>query len=74
MSYVIYYFIARRFQQISILLLITLYLKINFTIIVITESSLTTSNKHLFNIPNYQSEHTLINNKRGGAVSNFINN
>ena len=31
------HFNARRFQQISIILLITLYLKINFTIIVITE-------------------------------------
>ena len=34
-----------------------LYLKINFMIIVITESWLTTYNKHLFNIPKYSSEH-----------------
>ena len=33
-------------------------------IIVITESWLTTSNKHLFNIPNYSSEHIVRNNKR----------
>ena len=51
-----------------------LYLKINFMIIVITESWLTTSNKHLFNIHNYSSEHILRNNKRGGGVSIFINN
>ena len=51
-----------------------LYLKINFMIIVITESWLTTSNKHLFNIPNYSSEHIVRNNKRGGGVSIFINN
>ena len=43
-------------------------------IIVITESWLTTSNKHLFNIPNYSSEHIVRNNKRGGGVSIFINN
>ena len=30
--------------------------------------------KHLFNIPNYSSEHILRNNKRGGGVSIFINN
>ena len=50
-----------------------LYLKINITIIVITESWLTTYNKHLFNIPNYSSEHILRNNKRGGGVFIFIN-
>ena len=42
--------------------------------IVITESWLTTSNEHLFNIPNYSSEHILRNNKRVGGVSIFINN
>ena len=36
-----------------------LYLKINFKIIVITESWLTTSNTYLFNIPNYSSEDIL---------------
>ena len=51
-----------------------LYLKINFMIIVITESWLTTYNKHLFNIPNYSSEHILRNNKRVGGVSISINN
>ena len=35
-------------------------------IIVITELWLITSNKHLFIIPNYSSEHILRNNKRGG--------
>ena len=43
-------------------------------IIVITESWLTTSNKHFFNIPNYSSEHILRNNKSGGGVSISINN
>ena len=43
-------------------------------IIVITESWLTTYNKYIFNITNYSSEHILINNKRGGGVSIFINN
>ena len=43
-------------------------------IIVITESWITTSNKHLFNIPNYSSEHILRNNNRGGGVFIFINN
>ena len=33
-----------------------------------------TSNKHLFNISNYSSEHILRNNKRGGGVFIFINN
>ena len=43
-------------------------------IIVITESWLTTFSKHLFNIPNYSSEHILRNNKREGGVTIFINN
>ena len=43
-------------------------------IIIITESWLTTSNKHLFNIHNYSYEHILRNHNRGSGVSIFINN